>query len=295
MGWIGSEGNPMLVDLVSMRTSDGVLLHGALTVPERPRGALLGIHGAWGNFYGTPVAQFLADAPDRGIAALSMNGRGHDLGSLGDGEQCIGFLRDLFEQAPLDLEAAAALLDDRGLGRFVAVAHSYGSHRATYWQAQPGSRRAAGIVLLSPAPELQAAASVFVDGAVEHHLARAAAHVAMGHPEHLVVLSSGAPVPMVAEAATVLSTWGPHTEADSRRHVGSIDVPVLVVVGRREPASYRRRAEETVDAAPDAELVVVDDDHYYRRHRADLGALVLDWIDRRELFGPTVTRVGDDK
>jgi len=283
----------VLVDLVSTRTSDGVLLHGALTVPERVRGSLLGVHGAWGNFYGTPVAQFLADAPVRGIAALSMNGRGHDLGSLGDGERCIGFLRDLFEQAPLDLEAAARLLQDRGIGRFVSVAHSYGSHRTTYWQAQPGSLRAAGVVLLSPAPELQAAASVFVDGAAEHHLARAAAAVAAGHPERLIVLSSGAPVPMVAEAMTVLSTWGPDTEADSRRHVGTLEVPVLVVVGAREPAAYRRRAEETAAAALDGELVVVDDDHYYRRHRAELSTLVLDWIDRRELLGPT-TPLGYD-
>jgi len=283
----------VLIDLVHTRTSDGVLLHGALTLPEHepPRGALLGVHGAWGNFYGTPVAQFLADAPARGLAALTINGRGHDLGSLGDGERCVGFLRDRFEQAPLDLDAAAELLAGRGLGPFVAVAHSYGSHRVAYWQAQATSRRAAGVVLLSPAPELGAAASVFVDGAVGHHLARAAAAVAAGHPERLIVLSSKAPVPMVAEAATVLSTWGPDTLANSRRHLGALDVPVLVLVGGREPAGYRRRAEETAASARDGELVVVDDDHYYRRHRDGLGAVVLDWIDRRGLLaGPGTAR-----
>lgn len=275
----------MLVDLVCTRTTDGVLLHGALAEPPAAAGAMLAVHGAWGNFYGTPVARFLRDAPARGLAALSINGRGHDLGSLGDGEPCIGFLRDRFEDAPLDLQAAADLLAGRGLPRFVAVAHSYGAHRATYWQAGAQASPAAAVVLLSPAPELQAAADVFVDGAVEHHLARAAAAVAAGHPERLVVLSSDAPVPMVAEAATVLSTWGPHTLADSRRHVGSLPMPVLVVSGSREPVAYRRRAEEVAAAAPDGELVVLDDDHYYRRHPDALTAVVLDWMDRRRVFG----------
>ncbi len=282
----------MQVDLVTTRTTDGVLLHGALSAPEAARGALLAIHGAWGNFYGTPVVSFLDAAPARDLAVLSMNGRGHDLGSLGDGERCIGFMRDLFEDAPKDLDAAADLLAVRGLAPFVAVAHSYGSHRTTYWQAQSGARKAAAVVLLSPAPELQAAARIFVDGAVEHHLARAAAAVAADRPERLIVLSSNAPVPMVAEAATVLSTWGPETEADSRRHVGVLEVPVLVVVGSREPDGYRRRAEQTAAAAVDGELVVVDDDHYYRRDREGLVALVLDWIDRRGVLRLT-QKTGD--
>jgi hypothetical protein len=275
----------VLVDLVSARTVDGVLLHGALTSPERPRGSILGIHGAWGNFYGTPIAHLLTHAPTRGVAALSMNGRGHDLGSLGDGERCIGFIRDRFEQAPLDLDAAADVLRDRGLGDFVAIAHSYGSHRATYWQAQNDSHRAKGLVLLSPAPELQAAANLFVDGAPEHHIALAAAAVAAGHPEQLIVLSSSAPVPMVAEAAAVLSTWGPETNADSRRFVGMLTVPVLVVVGKREPVEYRRRAEETAAAAVDGELIVLDEDHYYRRQPSTMCEVVLDWIDGHGLFG----------
>ncbi|MDA8267074.1 MAG: hypothetical protein M0013_01690 [Actinomycetota bacterium] len=285
------KGVPVLVDLVCTRTSDGVLLHGALAGPPSAAGALLGIHGAWGNFYGTPVARFLRDAPNRGLAALSINGRGHDLGSLGDGERCIGFLRDRFEDAPLDLQAAADLLAERGLHPFVAVAHSYGTHRATYWQAGEHASRAAALVLLSPAPELQAAADVFVDGAVEHHLARAAAAVAAGHPEQLIVLSSSAPVPMVAAAATVLSTWGPDTLADSRLHVGSLPMPVLVVSGSHEPAPYRERAEEVADGAPDGELVVLDDDHYYRRDPDALTETVLAWLDRRRVFDTGSTGV----
>jgi hypothetical protein len=269
------------VELVTARTSDSVLLHGALVVPEQPRGAILGVHGAWGNFYATPAARLLVDAPVRGFAALTMNARGHDLGSLGDGEPCIGFIRDRLADAPADFEAAVRLLSDRGLDRLVVVAHSYGANRAAYWLTSSGATAAQGLVLLSPAPALQAAAEWFVEGAVEHHLALAAAAVAAGHPEQLIVLASRAPVPMVAEACTVLDTWAPDTLADARRHMPSVAAPVLVVVGRREPAAYRERAEVVAALCRDSELVVLDDDHYYQRDPPAMSATVLDWIERR--------------
>lgn len=86
----------MLVDLLTTRTSDGVLLHGVRTGPPVARRGVLAVHGAWGNFYGTPVAELLSAGPEHGLAVLSANLRGHDLGSLGDSERCIGFVRDRF-------------------------------------------------------------------------------------------------------------------------------------------------------------------------------------------------------
>jgi hypothetical protein len=62
-------------------------------------------------------------------------------------------------------------------------------------------------------------------------------------------------------------------------------MPVLVVSGAREPAPYRRRAEDVAAGAPDGELLVIDDDHYYRRDPDQLTAAVLDWVDRRQIFG----------
>jgi hypothetical protein len=265
------------VELVSARTADGVLLHGALAAVHGAHSGALGVHGAWGNFYGSPVADLLRAGPERGMTVLSLNGRGHDLGSLGDGEPCIGFIRDRFERAPLDLEAAAGLLA-AAVRRVAVVAHSFGAHRATYWQRQEGSRPAAAVVLLSPAPPLQTTVHAFVEGSAEQYIARAAAAVAAGHPERLVTLSSTAPVPMVAEAMTVLSTWDPATLANSLLHVPHLRMPVLVTVGRSEPAAYREMAERVAAAAPDGELLVLADNHYYSRDRAALSATVLDWL-----------------
>ena len=275
--------------LVSTRTADGVLLHGLLTGPRNP-GGVLAVHGAWGNFYATPIADLLRAAPLRGLAGLSMNTRGHDLGTLGDGEPCIGFMRDIFERTPADLDAAVAVLTDYGVERMVAVAHSYGGHKLAYWLAGGGGRSVTGVVLASPAPPLRDGARWFVEGSVEHHMARAASAVAAGEPNRLIVLSSSAPVPVVAEAATVLSTWAPDTLADAGRHVAALEVPLLVTVGSREPSVYRAKAEQVAAAARDAELLVLDDDHYYAVDRARFSETVLDWATRRARLAPTIER-----
>ncbi|MGE3619361.1 MAG: alpha/beta fold hydrolase [Acidimicrobiia bacterium] len=273
---------------VRTRTRDDVVLHGAL-VDTGGTDGVLAVHGAWGNFYKTPVHDLLEPAARRGWSAASLNTRGHDLGTLGDGEPCIGFMRDLFEQAPIDLDAAAGVLRDAGVARILVVAHSYGSHKVAYWMADERPADVRGLAMVSPAPLLDDGARWFVEGALEHHIARAAAAVAAGEPHRLIVLSSSAPVPVVAEAATVLSTWRPGTNADTMRWAHAIDVPVLVTVGGREPSPYRRRAEEIAAALPDAELVVVDDDHYYGRTRPELAATVLDWAERRAVLGPPTT------
>ncbi len=271
------------VELIWRRTVDGVLLHGALTGRGARRGLLL-VHGAWGSFYATPVFRLMHQATEKGLMALSMNGRGHDLGTLGDGEPCIGFMRDIFDQAPLDLDTAAGVLTEAGVEQFVVVAHSYGAHRAAYWLAENQPSEVVGFVLVSPAAYIDTTARWFVDGAVEHHIARAAAAVAAGTPERLIVMSSNAPVPMVGEARTVLSTFAPDTLANSARHVPRVRVPMLVTVGAREPSGYRQAADEVTAAASDAEQAVFDDDHYYNQDPAGFTDTIWEWIDRRQLL-----------
>jgi pimeloyl-ACP methyl ester carboxylesterase len=267
----------VLVDLVTTRTADGVLLHGALTGPAPGHGGLLAVHGAWGNFYGTPVAELLSTGPDRGLTVLSTNLRGHDLGSLGDSERCIGFLRDRFHEAPLDLDAVAGRLCER-VEQFAVVVHSYGCHRVVHWQDGRTRHRPSAIVLLSPAPHLRRVQELFVDGDVDEHFRRAEEAVAAGEPGRLIVLSSRAEVPMVAEAATVLSTWGWDFEEQTVAALGRSSLPVLVVSGRREPPSYRAYAERVAEAAPGGELLVLDENHYYSRDRTAMARTVTDWV-----------------
>ncbi|MGE0796599.1 MAG: alpha/beta hydrolase [Acidimicrobiia bacterium] len=272
------------VTLVSVETGDGVRLHGALA--GRPGGpAVLGVHGAWGNFYATPVFELVRQAAERGALALTLNGRGHDLGGADDGAPSIGLMRERLELAPLDLEAARQALEARGGSRYVVVAHSYGCTRATYWLARTRPPGCVGLVLLTPPPPLWETSALFVDGDLEDHFSAARRAVAEGDPDRLVLLRPGGRMPVIAEAATVMSIWAPESSSRVLPHLPHLDVPTLVVVGGREPDAYLREAELALGAARDAELVVLEgENHYYRRDRAALGAAVYDWIERRQLF-----------
>lgn len=271
------------VTLVSTRTSDGVLLQGALAGPDAAAAGILAVHGAWGNFYSAPPAELLAAGPERGYRVLALNLRSHDLGTLGDGEPCVGFVRHRPADSALDLDAAVRFLLDGGVERVVVVAHSYGANLTSRWLRLHAPEAVKAAVLVSPAPPLQWAGRWFVEGAVDHHLALAARAVAEGEPHRLLVLSSTAPVPMVAEAETIVRTWGHDTDALSDRNVGEVRIPMLVTSGLREPSIYRTYAEQVVQAAPDAELELVDDDHYYAFDRPALARTVLDWLERRAL------------
>ncbi len=267
----------MQVELLTTRTRDDVLLHGAFAPAAGSHVGVLVVHGAWGNFYVTPGADLLEAGPRHGLTVLSMNSRAHDLGTLGDGEPFTGFVRHRFTECVYDLDAAAAVLRERGVDRFVVVAHSYGAHVAAYWALHGETDGLAGLFLPSPGPRLEGTDRWFVEGSLAHHIARAAAAVAAGEPHRLMVLSSVAPVPMVADAETVLETWGPNSPANSEDLVGRIDVPVRVAVGRREPTIYRDYAER-VAAAAGTPLQVLADDHYYVHDRAGFVEAVLAWV-----------------
>ena len=276
------------LSLVSVRTVDGVLLHGSRTTVPGARVGVLGIHGAWGNFYANPTVGVLDAAAAQGLSTAALNARSHDLGSIGDGEPCHGFMRMRFEDCVHDFDAAADVLRDVGVDAIVVVAHSYGSHMANYWLHEHRPDDVIGLAMLSPSPLLSGGARWFVEGSVEHHLARAAAAVAEGDPERLIVLSSHAPVPMVVEAATALSVWGPESLAHSERYVPHLDLPMLVLVGAREPSAYRQRAASVADAAgtPRREL---DDDHYFANDPDGLARTVLDWMHAHGLTGAETT------
>jgi pimeloyl-ACP methyl ester carboxylesterase len=269
------------VRLLSVRSADGVLLHGALAGVEGRREGVIAVHGAWGSFVASPTCELLRAGPRRGLRVLALNNRGHDVGSLGDGEPSIGLAGERFEDCIHDLDAAADVLAAHGVERYAIVAHSFGCHKAAYWLRTRAPAGCAACVLLSPAPPLSAAGRRFVEGSVDEHLRDAADAVAAGDPRRLVVLSRHAPVPMVAEAATALSLWAPHTQARSLLHLGAVRVPVLVVSGAREPAVYRDEARRTAEAAGGAEIVVLDDDHYYSAAREAMAEGVVDWALRR--------------
>lgn len=268
----------MLVDLVTVRTADGVRLDGAFAGPPEAFSGVLAVHGAFGNFYTGPPSELLHSAPPRGHVVLSMNLRSHDLGTAGDGEPCIGFVRDRFDQCRHDFDAATAQLRIRA-DRYAIVVHSFHCHKVLAWLATEPAVPPYAVVLLSPGPHPRSLQKWLLDKPLDDFLRTARDHVEAGRPDHLMVLTAKSDAPMVAEAQTVLSTFGWDFEAEGLRVAGELDIPALVTCGSREIPIYRDYAAKMAGTLPAGELVELDDTHSYDQDREALSRTVLDWLE----------------
>ena len=278
-----------LAELVNTRTEDGVLLHGALFKPEEPGPvAALLTHGGWGNFY-TGLGRFLPGAfAAAGIACLSLNNRGHDYGSVADGEPCIGLLREQFEDSPKDIAAGLRLLKGRGYRRLVLIGHSYGSAKVAFSHTVKPDPEVEGLILCSPAALMRDVWKYYLDVSYEEAVREATRLVDAGQGEQFVIFRHGGPMPLISTARTFLSVWGPDTAMDIRNFIGELAKPLLVTIceGDRICMSYSRSIYEHASRAEPREfLVFPGGDHYYTGAEGPLERAVCAWLNR--LWGTT--------
>lgn len=277
-----------IAELLSVRTEDGVLLHGAMFEPREDTGigALL-THGGWGNFY-TGLGRFLPGALSRsGIACLSLNNRGHDYGTVADGEPCIGLLREQFEDSPKDMAAGLRLLRERGYHRLVLIAHSYGAAKAAYSQVLEPDPHVKALVLCSPAALMKDVSRYYLDISYEEAVKEAKRMVDAGQGERFVIFRHHGPMPLVSTARTFLSTWGPQPTHDFGKYIHKLAKPLLVTVceGDWMCMDYSRFAcEHSLMAEPREFVVVPGGDHYYKGAEGALVQAVLAWLRRLGLI-----------
>ncbi|MBE0599526.1 MAG: alpha/beta fold hydrolase [Desulfuromonadales bacterium] len=279
-----NPGHRPLAELVSTRTDDGVLLHGALFESE-PHGvtAVLIVHGGWGNFY-TGLGRFLPAAlVADGIACLSLNNRGHDYGTFADGERCIGLLREQFKDSPKDIEAGLRLLKQRGYRRLVLVGHSYGASKAAYSQILEPDPDVMGMILCSPAALMRDVWKYYLDIPYEEAVREAQGMVEAGQGEKFVIFRHRGPAPIICTAQTFLSVWGPNPGPDLCKFIGEWNRPLLVTVcqGDRICRDYSRVVYEHAGNAEPRELALLaGGNHDYHRAEESLEQVLLTWLGR---------------
>ncbi len=277
-----------MAELLSVRTEDGVLLHGAMFEPHEKAGlgAFL-THGGWGNFY-TGLGRFLPGAlVARGIACLSLNNRGHDYGTVADGEPCIGLLREQFEDSPKDMAAGLRLLRERGYRRFVLIGHSYGAAKAAYSQVLEPDPNVEALVLCSPAALMRDVSRHYLDIPYEDAVQEAKRMVGNGQGERLVIFRHHGPMPLVSTARTFLSTWGPEPIHHFGNYIHKLAKPLLVTVceGDWMCMDYSRFAyQHALMAEPRDFVMFPGGDHYYRGTEKALEVAVLAWLRRLGLL-----------
>jgi len=273
-----------LAELVSVRTEDGVLLHGALFNPKTTGVvAALIIHGGWGNFY-TGLGRFLPYAlAANGVGCLSLNNRGHDYGTVADGEPCIGLLREKFEDSPKDIAAGLQILKERGYRRLVLIAHSYGSSKAAYSQFLEPDPDVEVLILCSLATLMRDVWRYYLDTPYDEAVREATRLLDADQGEHFVIYKHNGPAPIICTAQTFLSVWGPNTEQNMFKWIDELAKPLLVTVCERDwmCIDYSRAIYEKASRAEPREFILLPGgDHYYNGAERSVETVIFDWLHR---------------
>ena len=124
---------PVLTELITVTTADGVELDGALYAAQSlswPRARLLMVHGLTWNFYRGPSRWLPTLLAKTGYECLSMNMRDHDLPHPKD-----------FELAHHDLWACIDYLWQRPGGPLVLLGHGYGCNKLVCYPGISGDSR----------------------------------------------------------------------------------------------------------------------------------------------------------
>ena len=230
-------GAGLNIELVSVRTSDGVKLDGSLRTPDGSTPTTLGIdcvilhHGTGGRFYGaSPLHDRLSDRfLAHGVAVLRVNNRGHDLvylgpnGLLGSGVETVGDCRH-------DWAAWNDFAEARGFRRIALAGHSLGAVKTIYYLAEVPDPRVRCAIVTSP-PRLSYRTYLSMEGSEQFaaDFERAQKLLAAGQPD--VLFTPRVPIPVPHSARNYVDKYGPVERYDFFRFVSKVPVPMFMTVG----------------------------------------------------------------
>ncbi len=285
-----SSSSQTRVSLEKVVCADGLELDGIVGCPGPAAVVVIHVHGKCGNFYQNPfISTMLELYPERGIAFVAFNSRGHDC--LAEGYQngqltYVGGSLEGSHDDLLDMTAYEGFVTERWPeARVVYQGHSLGCDRLAYF-ARAGLT-AAPLVLLSPADSLALQTEFIRPESVEHQVQR----LRRSHGDEKATLllrneygvgtgrdSYDIPVERKALLALLesrsLGTFGGGATRVSN--------PTLVYLGLKDPlvvphlAEWQRRLEAQFEVS---EWVVLDADHHFRGKERHVVSAIGDWIE----------------
>lgn len=150
----------MMVDLVNVRTRDGLRLDGIWRKPIQEQGSQLGVdvvilhHGVGGNFYQPGMFDEYSEALlARGCAVLRVNNRGHDpvgRAVVGDEVKRAGAAYEVVDECRYDWQAWVDFAEAVGYRRIGLWGHSLGATKSIYYMATQHDPRVTCVVAGSP-------------------------------------------------------------------------------------------------------------------------------------------------
>lgn len=159
--------------VISFRSSKGLLLKGLLFLCNEGGPTVLHVHGACGNFLSfTPLLREAAILSNKGINLLTINTSGHDCiaeGFRGENYEYIGGAVSLFEECVADISGAIAFASGFS-SRTILQGHSLGCDRIVYYQLITNDWR--DTILISPCDSYRLQQNFLADETVETQLDR---------------------------------------------------------------------------------------------------------------------------
>lgn len=281
-------------ELVEVTTRDGIRLHGAFygPAPSEPvpksLDAVLILHGAGGNFYGSTLfGGLLPTFAQLGLAVLSVNTRGHDSVSTAgtaNGPRTLGAAFETVDECRHDIAAWIDFLALRGYQHLVLAGHSLGAVKAIYSLAHEARPEVRSLVAISP-PRLSH--SRFAEGPESDQFlkefADAERHLAAGNVEAL--MSVRFPIPYLVTAAGYIDKYGRDERYNVLKHVPQVACPMLFTFGTielRRGSAFQGLPEELnalAEQGSDLKVVVLAGaDHFYTAARGALAGQIASWL-----------------
>jgi dienelactone hydrolase len=229
----------MLVDLVTVMTTDNVRLDGMLVRPPAGSRPALGFdaailhHGVGGNFYNSNFFEHVTEQlVDRGVAVLRVNNRGHDL-MYNSPTGRLGAAFEKLDDAQRDWTAWLDFATAQGFERVAVVGHSLGAVKTILYGAGTPDPRVVSLVAVSPPRFCYSEyARLDTSGRFKGYYDKAQAMVDAGDADGLLAVDI--PTSVVLAAKTYVDKYGPHERFDILRHLPNVSLPILVTIGSEE-------------------------------------------------------------
>jgi pimeloyl-ACP methyl ester carboxylesterase len=232
----------MHVELVRTVTRDGLRLDGALAREsgvgnqESVSAAIL-LHGVASNFYTSSTFEpLIPKLQGLGLAALSVNTRGHDSvfgAGLGTVRRRFGAAYEIVDECRQDIGAWIEFVKSRGYQRVVLIGHSLGAVKTVYFQSHEKSTDVAAVVAISP-PRLSYSAFMNAPESTQFwesmHTAEEMANAGQGDE----LFTSKFPFPMLMTAAAYIDKYGPAERYNILKFAADLPCPALFTYGGKE-------------------------------------------------------------
>jgi dienelactone hydrolase len=282
------------VELVQVRTADGVRLDGALSTPKHieagrkpPVDALLAVHGTGSNFYSSGLFEgllpkLLAD----GLTVLRANTRGHDVVSMAatlQGSRRLGSSLERVDDCTHDLVAWTEFLVSRGHSSIGLVGHSLGAIKAVYTMTHTPHPAVKRLIAISP-PRLSHKYYLASENREEFlaHLRQAEQLVAAGQGETLMNIQT--PLPFLVSATSFIDKYGPAEKYNFLRYLDRLKVSALFTFGgiELEDVNFRGLPEAIIAAASPTQniqvVTIAGANHVYTGQIEELAYKIRSWL-----------------